>query len=199
MSTTTTDQASILKDIILTRRTIKPASMNGKKIEDAQVQQLFELADWAPTHGLTEPWYFMVYAGEKVQEFCLAHAELYKANAQPEQFVPGTYDKLKSMGDLASHLVVMAMKRGANPKIPALEELAATSCAIENILLGASSMGIAAYWGTGGMALKPAMKEYLKLGEEDQIMGFLYLGYSDEPIHKVGRRTRPLSEKVQWM
>jgi nitroreductase len=36
--------------------------MNGKKIPDEQITSLFELADRAPTHGLTEPWRFIVYA-----------------------------------------------------------------------------------------------------------------------------------------
>ncbi|RAI99824.1 nitroreductase [Chitinophaga skermanii] len=196
---TVTEQLPVVKEIITTRRTTKPEKMNGQKIANEQVEQLFELANWAPTHAFTEPWYFVVYSNEKVQEFCADHANLYKANATAESFVPGTYDKLLHMGDQASHVILMVAKRGANPKIPFLEEIAATSCAIQNILLGATAMGIASYWGTGGMILKPAMKEYLQLAEEDQVLGVLYLGYSDEPSAFVGTRKRPLSEKVKWM
>lgn len=46
---------SVIADIIKNRRSTKPAQMNGKLIPDEQVQQLLELADWAPTHANTEP------------------------------------------------------------------------------------------------------------------------------------------------
>ena len=73
-----------LSQIIKTRRTIKPNLFNGRKIPDEQINQLLELADWAPTHAYTEPWRFKVFAGEKVQQFCYDHAELYKLNTDPE-------------------------------------------------------------------------------------------------------------------
>src|SRR5690242_14206164 len=125
-----TDRFEIISDIIRNRRSIKPAKMNGKKIPDEQVRELLRLANWAPTHGRTEPWRFVVYSGDKVKEFCLRHAELYKAHVPPEKFEQATYDKQLHNGDLASHLIVSIMQRGDLPKIPALEEIAATAIAI---------------------------------------------------------------------
>ncbi|WP_343743567.1 nitroreductase [Chitinophaga sp.] len=196
METNTT--ASYLEKIIASRRTVKPTSMNGRKIADETVQQLLQMADWAPTHGYTEPWYFVVYGGEKVQEFCTAHADLYKQFTPADKFIPGSYDKLKSQGDLASHVIAICMKRGSNPKIPVIEEVAAVSCAVQNMWLSATAQGIAAYWGSGGMTFHPAMQDYLGLGDEDQVLGFFYLGYTDEPAQP-GKRLKPLSEKVKWM
>ncbi|WP_187261997.1 nitroreductase family protein [Pontibacter beigongshangensis] len=187
-----------IAQVIRNRRTIKPAQMNGQQIPDEQVKQLLQLADWAPTHGHTEPWRFRVYTGKKVKDFCQAHADLYKSNTREEDYQLFKYEKLLHMGDGASHLIVAYMQRGDLPKIPALEEIAATSCAIQNVLLGATALGIASYWGSGGMAYKPAMKEYLQLGEEDLVLGILYLGYTDKPA-PTGKRTVALEEKVQWM
>lgn len=187
---------SEISHIIQNRRTTKPGKMNGQRIPDEQIKQLLELADWAPTHGHTEPWRFKVYAGDKVQDFCLAHAELYKQKIDPEKYLQERYDKLLHMGNKASHVIVAYMRRGDLPKIPALEEIAATSCAIQNLLLGATALGIASYWGSGGMAYHPAMKEMLHLREEDVVLGILYLGYGDAPA---GKRTVPLEEKVEWM
>lgn len=186
-----------LKSIITTRRNIKPFAMNGKHIPDEQIQSLLELADWAPTHGYTEPWYFPVFSGDAVKRFCLAHAELYKANTAPDKFILGNYEKLKTQGDLASHIIVLCMKRGNKPGIPEIEEIAAVSCAVQNLWLGATALGLAGYWGSGGMTFSPAMKDYLSLGEEDKVLGIFYLGYSDEPTPE-GRRLKPLSEKVKW-
>ncbi|WP_347158181.1 nitroreductase family protein [Pontibacter chitinilyticus] len=186
-----------IKQVIETRRTTKPPLMNGQHIPDEQVKQLLALADWAPTHGHTEPWRFHVYAGSKAQAFCLSHAELYKQQTAPERFLEVNYEKLLHMGDKASHILVAYMRRGDLPKIPPLEEIAATACAIQNLLLGAAALGLASYWGSGGMAYHPSMKEMLQLREEDVVLGILYLGYAESPTGP-GKRHVPLEEKVAW-
>jgi len=88
------------------------------------------------------------------------------------------------------------MKRGANPNIPAMEEFCAVSAAVQNILLGAEALGIAVLWSTGGAVLQPSMAAYFGLGEEDMMIGLLYMGYTDE-TNKTGRR-RPIGDKVTW-
>jgi nitroreductase len=188
-----------LKEIVINRRSTKPADFNGKKIEDEHIRQLLELANWAPSHGLTEPWRFVVYSGEAVRQFCQQHADQYKQITPPDKFAAAKYEKQAHNGDLASHLIIVHMKRGANPAIPALEEVCATAAAADNILLGAEALGIAVLWSTGGTVLQPVMKEYLGLGPEDSILGLLYLGYTDElETRRPGKRT-PVSEKTKWI
>jgi len=186
-----------LTSIIKQRRNIKPASMNGKKIPDEQVQELLELADWAPTHGYTEPWYFVVFSGDAVKRFCQDHANLYKANTPADKFAQASYDKLQQQGDLASHVIAICMKRGNKPAIPEIEEIASVACATQNLWLGATERGFAGYWGSGGMTFHPAMKEYLSLREEDKVLGFFYLGFTDEQLPE-GKRLKPKEEKVKW-
>jgi nitroreductase len=196
MSTTTS--ATTVEKVIIARRTVKPTSMNGAKIADETVRQLLQMADWAPTHGYTEPWYFVVYSGDKVAQFCTDHAELYKQYTPADKYIPGNYNKLKSQGDLASHVIAICVKRGNNPKIPMIEEIAAVSCAVQNMWLGATAYNLAAYWGSGGMTYHPAMQNYLGLGDEDQVLGFFYLGYTDEPA-PTGKRVKQSEEKFKWM
>jgi nitroreductase len=184
-----------LSNIIQTRRTIKPNMMNGQKAPNSHIAALLELADWAPTHGFTEPWRFVVY--ENPAEFCQQHADLYKQNTNAEDFNETVYGNLQHQGDKASHVIIAIMQRGDLPKIPAFEEMASVSTAVQNILLGATALNMASYWGTGGGILKPAMKSFLQLREEDQVMGVLYLGYADE--HPEGKRTIPLEAKIKWI
>lgn len=169
--------------------------MNGNKIPNGEIAALLELADWAPTHAFTEPWRFVVYAEPKA--FCEKHAEIYQESTAPENFKEAVYNNLLNMGNTASHIVIAYMKRGDNPNIPAFEEIAATSCGIQNMLLGATALNIAVYWGTGGAALRPAMKVFLGLEEQDQVMGILYFGYADE--YPEGKRRIPLEEKIKWV
>src|SRR5438128_7730608 len=126
-----TSEFTTISHIIKSRRTIKPNQFNGRKIPDEQIKQLLELADWAPTHAHTEPWRFRVFAHRNVNQFCLDHAELYRHNTDPDKFLQATYDKLLHMGNHTSHILIAIMQRGDNPKIPALEEIASTSCAIQ--------------------------------------------------------------------
>lgn len=186
-----------LQKIIRNRRSTKPAEMNGQLIDNSLIHQLFELADWAPTHGRTEPWRFIVYEKEAKQQFCLAHAELFKQHTDPEKFTNAKYEKIQQQGDTLSHIVVVYMKRTLSNSIPAIEEIAAVSAAIENLLLGAAAVNIAALWSTGGMTHHPSLKKYLGIGEEDLVMGLLFLGYTDQP-QQTGKRNIVLENKVEW-
>jgi nitroreductase len=186
-----------LKNIIRDRRSTKPADMNGKKIDSAVIRELLTLADWAPTHAMTEPWRFFVYEGEAKTAFCRDHAELYKQNTDPEKFNAGKYEKMQQQGDTVSHIIIAAMKRTVANTVPAVEEVAAVAASVQNLLLGASVMELAALWSTGGMAHHPSLKQYLELEEQDQVLGILLLGYSDiKPALKP--RKIALENKVSW-
>jgi len=184
-----------IASIIKTRRSVKPSVMNGHKAPNGHVAALLELADWAPTHGFTEPWRFIVY--EDPAEFCQIHADVYKQGVNAEEFNETVYSNLQHQGDKASHVIIAIMERGNLLKIPAFEEVAAVSSAIQNILLGATALNMASFWSTGGAILKPAFKDFLQLREEDQVMGVLYLGYADQ--NPEGKRTVPLENKVKWI
>jgi len=193
-----TELITAVEQVIKLRRTIKPERMNGRRIDDGEIHALLELADWAPTHAKTETWRFIVFGGEQVKAFAQRHAGLYRDHTAPENFTRQKYDNIERQGDNVSHVVIAWMKRVPSHKIPEMEEIAATSAAVQNILLGATARGIASFWSTGGMALQPAFHHAFGLGEEDKILGVLYLGYADEPFRD-GARLIPLSEKIEWV
>ncbi len=191
------EKLNTLTDIILSRRSSKPGTFNGNKIEDTQIEALLNLAPWAPTHGRTEPWRFKVYTGDGVTKFCEAHAALYKTNTDPEVFTTAKFESLQKLGGQTSHIIGVYMQRQVPAKIPLVEEIAATAAAMQNILLGAEALGISALWSTGGMTHHPALKNFWGLAEEDVVMGLLYLGYSDAPA-AAGKRNGTASEKTEW-
>jgi nitroreductase len=192
------EKINTLSEIILSRRSSKPASFNGKKIEDEIITNLLNLAHWAPTHGRTEPWRFKVYAGNGVATFCEAHAALYKTNTDPEVFTTAKFESLQKLGSQTSHIIGVYMQRQVPAKIPLVEEIAATAAAMQNILLGAEALGISALWSTGGMTHHPALKNFWGLADEDVVMGLLYLGYTNEPA-AAGKRNGTVSEKTEWI
>jgi nitroreductase len=192
-----TDVSTDIGQIIRTRRTVKPERMNGRTIPDDVIKELLTLADAAPTHAKTEPWRFIVHGGNEVQSFARRHADLFKLHTPEASFTQQKYDKLASLGNNVSHIIVAWMKRVPTHKIPEIEEVAAVSAAIQNILLGATAKGIATFWSTSGLTHHPALKQEFGLGDEDLIMGILYLGYTDEPF-KEAERLIPLSDKIEW-
>ena len=191
-------QGTGIVDTIRSRRTVKPDKMNGRVIPDNIIVELLSMADWAPTHARTEPWRFIVIDNKRVKEFTARHAELYKQHADPKAFTPEKYNKLAELGENVSHIIIAWMKRNPAHKIPVVEEIAATSAAIQNLLLTATSKDIVAFWSSSGLTHHQALKDEFKLGEEDIILGIIYLGYSDEPF-KEGNRMIPLSEKIEWL
>ena len=112
------EKINTLSEIILSRRSSKPASFNGAKIEDEIITNLLNLAHWAPTHGRTEPWRFKVYAGNGVATFCEAHAALYKTNTDPELFTTAKFENLQQLGSQTSHIIGVYMQRQVLSFIP---------------------------------------------------------------------------------
>ena len=191
------DVSADIGQVIRTRRTVKPDKMNGRIIPDDTIIELLTLADAAPTHAKTEPWRFVVFGSNKVKEFTKRHAELFKQHTPEASFTQQKYDNLERLGNNVSHIIVVWMKRVPSHKIPEIEEVAAVSAAVQNILLGATAKGIATFWSTGGLTHHPALKQEFGLGEEDLVMGILYLGYTNEPF-KDAERLIPLSDKIEW-
>jgi len=88
------------------------------------------------------------------------------------------------------------MKRGANKRIPELEDIEAVACAVQNIYLSVCAYGLGGYWTTGGVTYKESAKPFFGLDEEDKLLGFFYIGYVKVPSANGSRS--PVAEKIQW-
>lgn len=187
-----------LNEIIEHRRNVKPKFFTGETIPDSTVSTLLSSANWAPTHGFTEPWRFVVFSGDSINSLASFQSELYKSSISKELYKDLKYEKLKINPLLASHIIALVVEKSVGTKISLVEEIVATSCAVQNILLSASTQNIAVHWTTGGMTYMNEMKTFLGFTEKDQVLGFLYLGKSPEHIKKEGRRLSTIEDKVIW-
>lgn len=186
-----------IEKIINKRRNIKPELFSGAEIADAEVKALLEAANWAPTHGQTEPWRFHVFSKVRMPAFLDAYREvLSQIESDPER-INTLMQVWELRANLSSHIIVLAMKRGDNPKIPVWEEIAAVGAAVQNMWLLATEMDIAMYWGSGGLTAQPLFREAFGYSEQDLMMGFLILGrYEGE--HPEGKRRSDISAKLDW-
>jgi len=189
--------ADDLSALIRQRRNIPPEQFEpGRKVDDNIVRAMLENANWAPTHGLTEPWRFSVFTGDGLKRLAVFQAELYRQTIPPEEFKQPKYDKLLQRPLSASHVISIGMKRQESGKIPEVEEIQAVACAVQNMFLTATVHGIAAYWTSGGITYEENARQFFGLGQNDKLLGFLYVGHSKGQWPQ-GRRNG-INEKVRW-
>lgn len=188
----------LVTELIRQRRSIFPQQYSGEPILREEVELMLENANWAPTHGRTEPWRFIVFSGNGLNSLAERHAELYKAEMPPEQFKEQKYEKLQIRATQAEYVIAICVEVIPGGKIPEVEEIAASACAVQNMHLTATALGIAGYWSSGGMTYHPGMKKILGLSESEKCLGFFYLGKFDGPWPAGKRRTNGL-DKVKWV
>lgn len=188
---------SKLLQLIKERRSVFPNSFTGELVPRAMIDQMLESANWAPTHRFTEPWRFVVFEGSGLQKFADFQAGRYKHITPPEQYSENKFEKLKNKPLKCSHIIAVCMKRDEKESVPEVEELAAVACAIQNMLLVASSLGVGCYLSTGGVTYDEGAKEFFGLEEQDKIIGFLYIGMANRVLGK-GRRNA-VEQKIRWV
>ena len=183
--------------LIQSRRSTKPRYFNGEKIADELVWQILENAGWAPTHGLTQPWRFKVFTDDGLEKLASFQADWYQKQTSEENFNPEKYSRMKTNILKSSHIVIICMERQKSEKIPRIEEIEAVACSVQNMALTATAYGICSFGGSGGVTYTQELKDFLNLGEKDLCLGYLYLGYSDNPA-TVSRRDS-IKDKVEWV
>ena len=183
--------------LIRNRRSVFPKQFeDGNKIDDAVVQEILVNATWAPNHGQTEPWRFVIFTGKGLEKLATFQSELYKKEAG-ENFKEATYQTLSTNPLKASHVIAICLKRDPNKRFPEVEEIAAVSCAVQNIYLSVTAYGLGGYWTTGGVTYKQSAKEFFGLGEDDKLLGFFYMG--NVAVPSVAGKRKAVEEKVEWV
>lgn len=183
--------------LIRKRRSVFPKQFAaGQTIPDEIVNQILENATWAPTHGLTEPWYFIVFTGEGLKKLANYQSELYKKTSG-EKFKENKYQNLMENPLKASHVIAICMKPDPNKKIPEIEEIESVAAAVQNMYLTVTAYGLGGYWTTGGITYNEEAKQFLGLNEEDKLLGFFYLGQVAIPSPDSKRKST--KEKVRWV
>lgn len=165
--------------IFRTRRSIKPALMDAsREVPGEVVMELLEDAHWAPTHGLTQPWRFQVFTGAARERLAHGMQVLYDRVTPADARIADKRAKLGLAPRLAPVVIAVAARVDPNGNIPELEEIAATACAVQNLMLSAHERGIGSYWSTPPVTLTPDFATWLGLDASHRMLGLVYLGYA---------------------
>ena len=164
-------------DAIRARRTIKAYAPPAVPRET--LEELFELARWAPNHHLTNPWRFRVLGPETLERL--------KEAAGPEAAA-----KL----DRAPTLVVASAVLSGDPEQDE-EDLHATAVATYILLLGAHARGLAGYWRTPEVLRTREGRAAVGLGEDERFVGLVHLGEGRQGKEPPARA--PVEDFVDWL
>lgn len=192
--------STLLNKIIAQRRSIYPKSYTEGTIDSHVINQILQNANLAPSHKRTYPWRFVVFSGDGLQLFATWQSELYKkVSKENGNFVEKKYKKLKSQPLKCSHVISVLMERDPEKRVPEIEEISSVACAVQNMYLTAAAYGVGMYWGTGGVTYFDEAKEFFDLGEDDKIMGFLYLGLVNPEDWPADKGRSEWEEAVKWV
>jgi nitroreductase len=141
---------------IRSRRTHK--AYGAQPVDRATLEEMFELARWAPNHNLTNPWRFRVLGPETLDRL--------KEAAGPEGAA-----KL----DRAPTLVLVTARQTGD-EIQDEEDLCATAVATYIVLLAAHDRGLAGYWRTPGVLRTAEGRAALGVEEGERVVALVHLG-----------------------
>jgi nitroreductase len=166
-----------VEQAIRSRRTHK--AFAPEPVPRELLDQLLELARWAPNHHLTNPWRFRVVGPEALERL--------KQVAGPEA---------ASKLDRAPTLVAATSVRSEDA-VQDEEDLCATACATYAVLLAAHGRGLAGYWRTPGVLRTEEGRAALGIGPDERFVALIHLGWPRQDKQPPERA--PVSEVVTYL
>jgi nitroreductase/YHS domain-containing protein len=161
------------------------------------IERMLDAAVWVPNHHLTEPWEFFVLTGESRRRFAEIRREFRRTLLQDPD-APEFAKMLDKVYWDAIGTPAIIVVTTTNPDDPDLrnDDYAATMCAIQNMLLVATSLGLGTYLRTGGLIHFPPLGEFLGVPATRRIVGVVYVGYA---AHTPARRRTEAGAKTHWL
>jgi nitroreductase len=146
-----------VEQAIVDRRTHK--AFFPEPVPRPTLDELLDLARWAPNHHLTNPWRFRVLGPASLARL----KDVAGSEAAPKL-------------DRAPTLVAATVVDSPDP-VQAEEDLCATACATYAVLLAAHARGLAGYWRTPGVLRTSAGLEALEIGPDERFVALIHLGW----------------------
>ena len=202
--------------VIRQRRTVKVFADNpvAEALDRHIVEELIATAGWAPFHypaasvhlkgntmNALEPWRFYLLDSTAC------------SNLRQILLEEGDRTKIPKMLAAASAMILVTWlphpsKTGNNqlfePTQINMEHIAATSAAIQNLLLAATAREIKTYWSSGGRLRKHEQMEKLGIPSSEILLGSVFLwteNFADLPTAtgKMRQKRGPISQWSKWI
>jgi nitroreductase len=183
-----------VNDLIKNRRSVFPKSYIDRPIPKGIIEQILENANWAPNHKYTEPWRFIVFREKGLKRLSEYLGHFYKTNTPEGKFLEAKYQKTLLKPLQSSCVIAICMQRDEAGRVPEWEEIAAVSCAVQNMYLTCSAYGIGCYWSSPKSIIEAS--GFLKLEKGQSCLGLMYMGYHEQKQFNAKRES--VEEKTRW-
>ena len=182
-----------LLDLIKNRRNTKKFSKDD--VSKKEIEALLEAAVWAPNHRNNEPWRFVAVTKTSPMRNAIAQGiiDLQEHNSQiklPELHRNRITEEVSNY----PWLIFVFSLVSDNDDITE-ENYGAVCCAVQNIQLMATAMGLSVGWSTGAIAKIDKVENVFDIYESVKVVGTLAVGYSELAVEKT--RTSH-NDKTAW-
>ncbi len=187
---------SEINELIRERRTIYPEQFSNRQVHREQIEVILNNAQWAPTHGNTQPWRFKVFMEESREELSDFLGKTYVELIPKELQNDVKLSRLIQRPLKTSVVIAVCMERQKEEIIPEIEEIEAVACAIQNMHLTCTAYGLGGFWSSPKLIYTPQMNSFLGLREKDKCIGLFYIGYPSIEWPKAHRK--PIEYTTEW-
>ncbi len=146
-------------------------------------------------HANLRPWRFLLIEGDARAKFGDLMVKV-KEEMEGARISAEAAEKLKCKPMRAPSILVVAAKISKHEKVPEVEQVLSAGASAQMMMTAAHALGIGAIWRSGSLMFQSTMRAGLGLDENDQIVGFIYLG--TPKILKPAPNLDPVDYLTHW-
>lgn len=178
-------------ELLLNRRSV--AKLVEPAPEGEQLENIIKAGLRAPDHGNLTPWRFVLAQGDGRQKL----ANILKKAAQQRGADEAAIEKASKAPFRAPLIITVIAKVTEHEKVPVFEQHLSAGCAVQAMQMACVAQGFQAFWRSGPLMFDGVVRQAFNLAENDQIVGFLYIGTPATEAMKVPNRN--LSQFVEFI
>ena len=168
--------------LVISRRT-QLVMDQTRDVDSELVTKLCEAASWAPNHQQTWPWRFGVFTGESRRGLGEVAAEAMKRRGDAENKVEKTRTKY-----LRAPVIIVVGTAPGDSELQTEENRDAVAAGIQNLLLGATAMGLGSFWSSCPKGANDDVATHCGWEPGTHVTAIIYLGW---PTRTLPDRERP--------
>ena len=139
------------------------------------MEKVYKAALRAPDHAWLRPSSFIEVKGDGLNRLSNIFLEYAKNQTDITNQI---IQKYKNAPFRAPMIIILVNTYKEHPKVPSIEQKLSTATAAQNIMLALNTMNYSSIWRTGKLAFNKEIQTKLNLSDDQEILGYLYIGTS---------------------
>ena len=154
---------------------VSARSLDQPHPTESEMKQVYKAALRAPDHAWLRPSSFIEVKGDGLNKLSDIFCEYAQSKSDLSNEI---INKYKNAPFRAPMIIILVNTFKEHPKVPAIEQKLSTATAAQNIMLALNAMNYSSIWRTGKLAFNKEVQSKLNLTDDQEILGYLYIGTS---------------------